>query len=127
MSKTNLTSVTIPASVTSIGDQAFSGCSALTSVTFLGEPFAVGVSSFPVDVTGFYPTQHAAAWEAVIAADGTWNGLKMKEAKPTVTGDEGASLDNLKAGDSKVGDGQPWQPRVTKYESSAFYRIRVSK
>ena len=257
----SLTSVVIPASVTSIGDWAFSNCSSLTSVTFLGEPFAVGGSAFPVDVTGFYPTQHAAAWEAVIADDGTWNGLKMKcvgaEAKPTVTGDEGAtiegsaeagwtvkpsggvkdvvisipegvepekvtvevpstatsvtangatikvvkvegdkryditvflnipaavagkidltqaevkaeiakaildtseaggavfdpsaktplttaptkpgltytlwegaSLDNLEEGESKVGDGQPWQPQVQKHGSSAFYRIRVSK
>ena len=257
----SLTSVTIPASVTSIGYGAFEDCSSLTSVTFLGEPCAVGESAFPVDVTGFYPTQHAAAWEAVIAADGTWNGLKMEcvgaEAKPTVTGDEGAtiegsaeagwtvkpsgrvedvvisipegveaakvtvevpstatsvtangatikvvkvegetrhditaflnipaavagkidltqaevkaeiakaildtseaggavfdpsakqplttaatkpgltytllegdSLDNLTEGDSKVGDGQPWQPQVTKRGSSAFYCIRVSK
>ena len=255
----SLTSVTIPASVTSIGGWAFSGCSALSSVTFLGEPCAVGESAFPVGVTGFYPTQHAAAWEKEIADDGTWNGLKMKEAKLTVTGDEGAtiegsaeagwtvkpsggvkdvvisipegveatkvtvevpstatsvtanratiiikvvkvdgdkryditpflnipaavagkidlsqaevkaeiakaildtseaggavfdpsaktplttaatkpgltytllegdSIDNPIVGESKVGDGQPWQPQVTKRGSSAFYRIRVSK
>ncbi|MGN0856161.1 MAG: leucine-rich repeat protein [Candidatus Spyradenecus sp.] len=41
---------------------------------------------------------------------------------------EGDSLDNLKEeGDSKVGDGQPWQPQVTKRGPSAFYCIRVSK
>ena len=41
---------------------------------------------------------------------------------------EGDSLDYLKEeGDSKVGDGQPWQPQVTKRGPSAFYRIRVSK
>ena len=92
----SLTSVTIPEGVTSISGSAFSNCNSLTSVTFLGEPCAVGGSSFPVDVTGFYPTQHAAAWKAVIV-DGTWNGLKMKcvgaEAKPTVTGDEGATIE----------------------------------
>ena len=34
---TGLTSVTIPSSVTNIGNQVFSGCNYLTSVTFLGK------------------------------------------------------------------------------------------
>ena len=34
MSNTSITSVTIPASVTSIGDSAFEGCSKLTSLSF---------------------------------------------------------------------------------------------
>ena len=40
---------------------------------------------------------------------------------------EGDSIDNPTEGDSKVGDGQPWQPQVTQHGSSAFYCIRVSK
>ena len=36
MSCSGLTSVTIPASVTSIGDYAFYGCTGLTSVYFQG-------------------------------------------------------------------------------------------
>ena len=40
---------------------------------------------------------------------------------------EGDSIDNLTEGESKVGDGEPWQPQVTQRGTSAFYRIRVSK
>ena len=41
---------------------------------------------------------------------------------------EGASLGELKAGDSTIGDGQPWTPKVTvKGGASGFYLIRVSK
>ncbi len=41
---------------------------------------------------------------------------------------EGASLGELKAGASTVGDGAPWMPKVTvKGGASGFYLIRVSK
>ncbi len=55
--------------------------------------------------------------------------LTTAKTKPglTYTLWEGDSLDNLTEGDSKVGDGQPWQPQVTQHGSSAFYCIRVSK
>ena len=42
----NLTSVTIPNSVTSIGDSAFSGCTGLTSVTIPNSVTSIGVSAF---------------------------------------------------------------------------------
>ena len=43
---TNLTSITIPSSVTSIGSSAFSGCSSLTSITIPWGVTSIGSSAF---------------------------------------------------------------------------------
>ena len=43
---TALTSITIPGSVTSIGNSAFSGCSSLTSITIPGSVTSIGNSAF---------------------------------------------------------------------------------
>jgi len=54
---TNLTSVIIPNSVTSIGSNAFSGCTSLTSVTFQGTITANNFNSttpFPGDLRDTY-------------------------------------------------------------------------
>ena len=41
---------------------------------------------------------------------------------------EGETLDGMKDGDSKVGDGQPWSPEIkVKGGNSAFYSIGVGK
>ena len=41
---------------------------------------------------------------------------------------EGETLNGMKDGDSKVGDGQPWSPEITvKGGNSAFYSIGVGK
>jgi hypothetical protein len=45
----NLNSVTIPATITNIGDAAFSGCTSLTIVNFLGNAPTVGLSVFASD------------------------------------------------------------------------------
>ena len=76
-----LTSVTIPSSVTSIGAVAFSSCSRLTSVDFKGVPPSVGSNVFnniSSSATGSYLPQYASEWEAVIDANGKWNGLTME-------------------------------------------------
>ena len=43
---TNLTSITIPSSITSIGDQAFAYCSSLTSITIPNSVTTIGNSAF---------------------------------------------------------------------------------
>ena len=41
---------------------------------------------------------------------------------------EGETLGGMKDGDNKVGDGQPWSPKITvKGGNSAFYSIGVGK
>ena len=56
---TGLTSITIPESVTSIGDRAFIGCSSLTSITIPKSVTSIGENVF--DATGIY--NHEANWE----------------------------------------------------------------
>jgi hypothetical protein len=77
----SLTSVTIPSSLTSIGDYVFYGCSKLTSITFEGNPPSAYSNSFPTSNTnlvGYYLPDNATAWEAVIT-DGKWNGITMEK------------------------------------------------
>jgi hypothetical protein len=73
--------VTIPSSVTEIGDSAFYACSSLTSITFEGNPPTADTTSFPTantNLIGYYLPEKAAEWEAVIT-DGKWNGMTMEE------------------------------------------------
>jgi len=56
--------------------------------------------------------------------------LTTSETKPglTYTLHEGATLQGMNPGDSKVGDGQPWTPSITiKGGTSGFYSIGVTK
>ena len=56
--------------------------------------------------------------------------LTTAETKPGLTYQlyEGATLSDLKAGDSIVGDGSPWTPKITeKGGASGFYTIQVTK
>jgi len=56
--------------------------------------------------------------------------LTTSETKPglTYTLHEGATLQGMNPGDSKVGDGQPWTPNITvKGGTSGFYSIGVTK
>ena len=74
-SYTNLTSVIIPDSVTSIGGLAFSSCTSLTSVTFGGSntaiagPTDMGLAVFPGDLHNKYASGGAGTYTR--AADGT--------------------------------------------------------
>jgi len=51
---TSLTSITIPSSVTNIGSYAFGGCNSLTSVYFQGNTPEPDLSAFPGNVTAYY-------------------------------------------------------------------------
>jgi hypothetical protein len=74
---TSLASVTIPDSVTSIGDMAFYGCTSLTRVTFEGTIPSTGFSSpltFPGDLRDkFYETDPANGTPGTYTRNGnTW-------------------------------------------------------
>ncbi len=65
----------------SIGSSAFYNCTNASAFTFAGTPPSVGSSAFSnvkSGARGYYTTTHAAEWEAVIDANGYWNGLKMR-------------------------------------------------
>jgi len=59
---TNLTSITIPASVTGIGSDAFYGCINLTNVTFLGNAPNLGQDVFNGDLATVYYYYGASGW-----------------------------------------------------------------
>jgi len=78
--------VTIPNSVTSVGDRAFLNCTSLTSITFLGlvAPTTVGANwilSTPVGIRG-----HAYAASNFPAPGSVFNGLTMGAVIPAVPG-----------------------------------------
>jgi len=71
----NLTNIDIPDSVTSIGNNAFSGCTSLTSIYFHGDAQSVG--SWPFDgvvATAYYPEGNP-----------TWTTDVMQNYKGTIT------------------------------------------
>ena len=53
---TNITSVTIPDSVTSIGSKAFAGCTGLTSITIGANVASVGSNAFADSSTSWFPS-----------------------------------------------------------------------
>ena len=59
---TNLTSITIPASVTGIGSDAFYGCINLTNITFLGNAPALRSDVFDGDLATVYYYYGASGW-----------------------------------------------------------------
>ena len=73
----NLTDVTIPDSVTSIGDYAFSECTNLTSVTIPDSVINIGADAF--DITGIYNNE--ANWENNVLYIGN-HLIKAKETLP---------------------------------------------
>lgn len=80
-----LTEVRIGANISSIGSYAFSGCTSAATFSFAGAPPSVDSSAFrnvKSGAIGTYTAEHKAEWEAVIGADGKWNGLIMKEIVP---------------------------------------------
>ena len=86
-----LTSVTIPDSVTSIGDGAFSDCSGLTSVTMQGDcPTGPSAFSF-VDPSCVVRLPRGNATYTV--TDGKWQGMTVEyydvevSAAPSIAGD----------------------------------------
>ena len=78
----SLTSVTLPKSVMEIWGYAFYNCSSLINVYFEGSPPNIR-GSYPFryvksGATGTYTAAYKTEWEAVIDANGYWNGLKMQ-------------------------------------------------
>ena len=78
---TSLMNVEFPEVVTGIGSGAFYKCPTKMTFLFSGEPPQnVGTFAFP-NATGYYLPEYAKSWEAVIDADGKWNGLTMNIKK----------------------------------------------
>jgi hypothetical protein len=74
---TNLVSVTIPATVTDIGDRAFSGCTGLEGVYFQGGPPTLGAQVFPGDDSAtVYYRPEVTGW------DTTFGGLPTEPLVP---------------------------------------------
>jgi hypothetical protein len=68
---TGLTSVTIPNSVTSIGGDAFSGCTGLTSVYFMGNAPTTGSDVFSSAPATIYYIEGKTGWTSSFAGLGT--------------------------------------------------------
>ena len=78
---TSLMNVEFPEVVTGIDSYAFYKCPTKMTFLFSGEPPKnVGTYAFP-NATGYYLPEYAKSWEAVIDADGKWNGLTMNIKK----------------------------------------------
>jgi len=69
---TSLTSITIPEGVTSIGERAFMGCTSLTAVTFLGDAPKADEEAFDDASPTIYRKPEAKGWGE------TWGGRPVK-------------------------------------------------
>ena len=81
---TSLTSITIPDSVTSIGDYAFNNCTSLTSITFLGTAPTVATYAFTGVASGAIALVTFEALNSFGESNEKWNGLTLRstEAPP---------------------------------------------
>ncbi len=80
---TALKKITIPENTRIIGSYGYSfyGCLNLEKIVFQGLPPSIGSSVFSglkSGAIGTYTLQHKVEWDAVIDANGFWNGLKMR-------------------------------------------------
>lgn len=71
-----LRAITLSASVTAIGYEAFAYCDACI-LTFQGLPPEANDKAFYSGQQGVYQPAYTSAWEAVIEEDGTWKGLPV--------------------------------------------------
>ena len=72
-SNSSITSVTIPDTVTSIGDEAFSNCGKLSTVYFKGPKPIIGSSAFfniQNNANGYYYQEFANTWSNTSTIDG---------------------------------------------------------
>ena len=82
--------VTIPNSVTSIGEWAFSGCSGLTSVTFMGNAPTTGASAFSYVNSSCVASVSPQSTGWGVAVGAKWNSLTLQywtEVLPIVESD----------------------------------------
>lgn len=144
-----LASLSVPANLTAVGANAFAGCTGLTPDTVRivrGDADITSYLTIPaltgggVDLTAV-TVKPEYVKEPMDVTKGAAFDLSTPDAPqlttaPTRAGliyqlQEGETLEAMAAdtaGDTKVGDGQPWTPTVkVKGGTSGFYTIRVSK
>jgi hypothetical protein len=105
--------MTIPSSVTSIGDLAFDGCTRLTSASFLGDAPTMGSEVFSDTASGF--TVHYVNGAAGFTSP-TWEGYPSINSIPTtVAGSAGqsGSSDTASAATSPAKDTSPPSPSTS--------------
>ena len=93
------TSVTIPSSVTSIGDYAFSGCSSLTSITIPNSVTSIGILAF----SGCYFLKDAFINNSALTSDDNWGAILYDTETP----------DGLLISDNSIVKCRVWATSVT--------------
>ena len=120
------TSVTIPNSVTSIGEGAFSGCSGLTSVRCLASaPPSIGSSSFSGISSTCTLTVSCVSLDAYIGSD--WNtyfgGRILEDSTEEFPFELTASANDLTAGSVDISIGERCDQRILTATPKSCYRF----
>ena len=122
------TSVTIPNSVTSIGEGAFSGCSGLTSVRCLASaPPSIGSSSFSGISSTCTLTVSCVSLDAYIGSD--WNtyfgGRILEDSTEEFPFELTASANDLTAGSVDISIGERCDQRILTATPESCYRFNA--
>ena len=120
------TSVTIPNSVTSIGEGAFSGCSGLTSVRCLASaPPSIGSSSFSGISSTCTLTVSCVSFDAYVGSD--WNtyfgGRILEDSTEEFSFELTASANDLTAGSVDISIGERCDQRILTATPKSCYRF----
>ena len=128
LSCSGLTSVTIPNGVTSIGGSAFSGCSGLTSVRCLASaPPSIGSSSFSGISSTCTLTVSCVSFDAYVGSD--WNtyfgGRILEDSTEEFSFEVIASANDLAMGSVDISIGERCDQRILTATPESCYRFNA--